>query len=622
MMWDHRRRILWLLAGATLIPIAVLSALGFGVLRQDRDAERQRQSDSLEAGARRLGLDIARWQQAVRERIARGDGLELAQSGPVSTPAFPLLYRSALLTLDESAGLGLADAEAAEYQKKDYEAAIAAYREAASRSTPEVRAAALLGLGGALIKRGDLTGALHAYDSLQALGDIRAAGQPAALLARAARCRALENAHDSARQRAAAIEFGTVLHAGGWQIDRPTFENYEEDLRRWGAPPAPQSLVARTEAAVRLWQSWQAGELPTTGARMVAVASQSVLAVWEDGPAGLVAWIATTGDLKSALDPLAAALDLRVAGHEVDGHPVFGDPTMTGLSLMPTETHLPFVLTVAARDAASAGTRDRTRRIVLIGSLSVAFVLMLAAGYGAYRATARELALAQQQADFVSAVSHEFRTPLTSMRHLTDLLASRSVVSDERRAHYYDLLTHETLRLHRMVESLLSFGRIEAGGYAWRLESIDAGELLTQVVDEFRLEPIGKPRQFTCEVESGLPLIRADADALSSAVWNLLENAAKYSAPDAPIRAFARRVGTAVHLGVGDRGIGIQPHERDSIFQKFVRGMDAKSAGIRGVGIGLALVTRIVEAHGGSIRVESEPGQGSTFTLVIPCIES
>jgi two-component system sensor histidine kinase KdpD len=109
---------------------------------------------------------------------------------------------------------------------------------------------------------------------------------------------------------------------------------------------------------------------------------------------------------------------------------------------------------------------------------------------------------------------------------------------------------------------------------------------------------------------------------LARALWNLLENAGKYSEPGTQIRVFARRHGDSVLLGVDDEGVGIPPGERDKIFQKFVRGSDAKREGVRGVGIGLALVKRIVEAHGGSIRLESEPGRGSRFTLVLPCHES
>jgi signal transduction histidine kinase len=244
---------------------------------------------------------------------------------------------------------------------------------------------------------------------------------------------------------------------------------------------------------------------------------------------------------------------------------------------------------------------------------------MLGAGYGLYRATTREIMLARQQSDFVSAVSHEFRTPLTSMRHLTDMLVSRTSISEERKTQYYELLAHETERLHRMVESLLSFGRIEVGAYAWRLEPSDAAGLLRGIVEEFRREPQVRDRVVTVEIDDALPEIHADREALSRAVWNLLENASKYSTPGSPIRVFARRQESSVLLGVEDEGAGIPPAEREKIFQKFVRGTDAKRAGVRGVGIGLALVKRIVEAHGGSVRLESELGRGSKFTLVLPC---
>src|SRR4029077_9143419 len=112
--------------------------------------------------------------------------------------------------------------------------------------------------------------------------------------------------------------------------------------------------------------------------------------------------------------------------------------------------------------------------------------LMLAAAYGLSRATAKEMALVRQQSDFVSAVSHEFRTPLTSMRHLTELLATNSVQDETRKATYYQLLARQTERLHRMVESLLNYNRIQAGAYAWRLERVSPDDLVRTVVEDFR----------------------------------------------------------------------------------------------------------------------------------------
>ena len=134
------------------------------------------------------------------------------------------------------------------------------------------------------------------------------------------------------------------------------------------------------------------------------------------------------------------------------------------------------------------------------------------------------------------------------------------------------------------------------------------------------MSQVAAGRDVTCDVDADLPPIRADREALSRALWNLLENAAKYSDAGMPIRVFARRQGDLCASGRAGRRRRHSPRPNSKrIFQKFVRGARRHAAGIRGVGIGLALVKRIVEAHGGSVRLESEPGRGSTFTLVLPC---
>jgi two-component system sensor histidine kinase SenX3 len=120
------------------------------------------------------------------------------------------------------------------------------------------------------------------------------------------------------------------------------------------------------------------------------------------------------------------------------------------------------------------------------------------------------------------------------------------------------------------------------------------------------------------DVAAQVPTLRGDEEALTRALTNLLENAAKYSADDSLIHLFARSQGATVIIGVQDHGIGIPRSEQGRIFEKFVRGEEAKRAGIRGLGVGLALVKRIAEAHGGRVRLTSEAGGGSTFTLVLP----
>src|SRR5262245_39957674 len=158
--------------------------------------------------------------------------------------------------------------------------------------------------------------------------------------------------------------------------------------------------------------------------------------------------------------------------------------------------------------SSAAVDADMFRRRVVIGGIALACLLMVAASYGLYRVTTRELLLARQQSDFVAAVSHEFRTPLTSMRHLLDLLMRRGVTDEGRKDHYYGLLAGETDRLQQMVETLLSFGRIDAGAQVWTLEPLEVAGLATEVADAFR-SAFGE-RPLVTQLEQQLPMIRGD----------------------------------------------------------------------------------------------------------------
>jgi signal transduction histidine kinase len=617
---SERPRLALSIGAATLVPLVALVWLGMRVLQQDRDSERQRRRERLEVAAGRFALELERQLQDTEDRLARGDGIRLLSSGldPSSGPA--LLYQPESSSTENPASPGAMTAAAIqEFQARDLRAAAATYRTLQRQTTDAtVRAGALVGLARVLRQSGDRPGALRAYADLEQLGSVRVGGQPAALIALQGRCKVLEEADDAAGLRTAADALAKAVNAGAWPIDRATFGLYREMLDRWGAAATPLEAVVRTDAALRIWQTWRAGDLPPRGRRVIRTDRGAALAVWAGEAASPRLWMATVADLDAQLGRLRKTLDLRVSVFDADGAPLVGDaPTAGSLSLTPADTRLPFVLAIAPGGAAADGT-DALRRRLVLGGLVGVIGLILAAAYGLYRATARELMLARQQSDFVSAVSHEFRTPLTSMRHLTDLLVSRGVTSEDRRTHYYGLLAQETERLYRMVEALLSFGRIEAGAYAFHLEPVAPSAVVESVVEEFRSESLARGREISCEVDPALPSILADRETLARALWNLIENAAKYSAPGAPIRVFAARSGDFVLLGVGDRGDGIAPAERDRIFQKFVRGADAKRAGVRGVGIGLALVKRIAEAHGGSVRVDSEPGHGSTFTIALP----
>jgi two-component system phosphate regulon sensor histidine kinase PhoR len=197
------------------------------------------------------------------------------------------------------------------------------------------------------------------------------------------------------------------------------------------------------------------------------------------------------------------------------------------------------------------------------------------------------------------------------------MLVEEEDLPPEKRRAFYAAQDRATRRLSRLVESLLDFGRMEAGARPYRLEKLDAGRLVAATVEEFKREMGASNLAIECAVPGSGPPVRAEAEALAQALWNLLDNAVKYSGPD-PIILVEVESGAQVLIRVRDRGFGIPQSEQGRIFGKFVRGSSAKASGAKGTGIGLAMVRHIVNAHGGKVLVDSVPGQGSTFTIVLP----
>jgi signal transduction histidine kinase len=259
---------------------------------------------------------------------------------------------------------------------------------------------------------------------------------------------------------------------------------------------------------------------------------------------------------------------------------------------------------------------------VFAGALGAVVLLVCVACYAIARGVLREAAAGRLQSDFVSAVSHEFRTPLTTLRQLTELLAHGRVQDERRRQQYFDVLQKETSRLHQLVEDLLDFGRMDAGRRHYQLEPVDLSALVRDGVQEYCREATANGHRVELLAEPSALMVNADREAMRRVVRNLLENAVKYS-PDSPV-VWVETAGTSdsAVLRVRDDGIGIPVDEHARIFEKFVRGEGAKRACIEGTGIGLAMVKEIVEVHRGNVQVSSEPGRGSTFEIRLPLSEA
>ena len=196
------------------------------------------------------------------------------------------------------------------------------------------------------------------------------------------------------------------------------------------------------------------------------------------------------------------------------------------------------------------------------------------------------------------------------------------VAGDADRRQYYELLHNESHRLRRLVEALLNFGRLEAGKMQFRFEELDAATLLRQSATEFVEGQQARGHRFEVDTRDESPVVHADRETLRCVFWNLFENAVKYSPDCDTVWVELAKNGAQVEIAIRDRGVGIPRGEQRRIFEKFVRGSAARESDIRGTGIGLAMARQIVRAHGGDITVESEPGKGSTFRVMLPGTEA
>ena len=263
----------------------------------------------------------------------------------------------------------------------------------------------------------------------------------------------------------------------------------------------------------------------------------------------------------------------------------------------------------------------RTAKITL--GLLIA-VLVLAIGVGSWLIVSSlnaELKLARQKTDFVSNVSHELKTPLTSIRMFSELLSEGRVADASKQRSYLQIITAETARLTRLINNVLDFSRMERGEKKYNFQPCDLAGVVRGTEQSFRPHLEASGFKFTCEMPDAPIPVRCDADALSQVIVNLLSNAEKYSNGGKEIAVQVnRRESPLPHaeIKVLDRGEGIPLGSEEKIFEKFYRAHDSLSNGVQGSGLGLTIARQIARAHGGEVVYEPRAGGGSCFILRLP----
>ena len=273
-------------------------------------------------------------------------------------------------------------------------------------------------------------------------------------------------------------------------------------------------------------------------------------------------------------------------------------------------------LAIKLRGTTLAAIGERFARISFL--TLAALSLVLAGGIAlTYRNVTKEMALARLKSDFVSNVSHELRTPLSLIRLYAETLEMGRLTSPEKYQEYYRIIRKESERLTALINNILDFSRIEAGRKEYDFRETDMSELVHNTLDSYRYQLEQSGFQFEEKIDD-VPPMRVDREAMARSLLNLVNNALKYSQDRKYIGVNLYRDNGSVKLEVVDQGIGIPHQEQQKIFEKFYRVGDPLVHNTKGSGLGLSLVRHIVQAHGGEVSVDSAPGQGSKFTIVLP----
>ena len=233
------------------------------------------------------------------------------------------------------------------------------------------------------------------------------------------------------------------------------------------------------------------------------------------------------------------------------------------------------------------------------------------------RAAAREVRVAELKSNFVSSVSHDLKTPLALIQLFAETLELGRLKNTDRAQEYYRIINSEARKLTRLINNLLDFSKIEAGLRSYTRKPVNLTELTRGVLES--LDSQFRHNQFTVSsrFDNDVPVL-IDPEAAVQALENLISNAMKYSPEHREIVVEVDRAGGYGVVRVTDRGIGVSPRLQRKIFRKFYRIQTDAGSGPQGTGLGLAIVDHVMRGHDGFVRVESEPGRGSTFTLHFP----
>lgn len=227
--------------------------------------------------------------------------------------------------------------------------------------------------------------------------------------------------------------------------------------------------------------------------------------------------------------------------------------------------------------------------------------------------------LSEIKNDFISNMTHEFKTPISTISLACEMLGDKTIEkSPERSANYVKMIGDENKRLSLLVENILQTAILDKGEFKLKIQSIDIHTLIEQTIDNIKLQVENKEGEISTRLNATTPIINADRVHVTNIIFNLIDNALKYSVEKPKINISTRNDGAGIFISVQDNGIGISKENQKRIFDTMFRVHTGNIHNVKGFGLGLSYVKAVVEKHGGNVSVDSNLGQGSTFTVYLP----
>ncbi len=643
MSFRQQHRLILLLFLALLAPFLLLTVFGIRMIFQERELDAKRQADErqklvsqirqeLENRLERIKLQELSARTVYSARMKYQDP-SIVLVATIRDDRLILPWEEIPYPADFPRAIGssafarkIAEGEQQELKQRQLESAIASYREALKfAKSPAQTAAARLFLARALSKAGRQSEAHHQFKALLALPSSLQddQGTPFKLYAASQLVREAANAK--------IVLDSLITLQDDWPWLPPSSCYLIRDLTDNLAKTSQEPSILKTTNVLKqaldrhLREMEQILSLQAAFPRLASTLEPSMPrssdheSVWI--PYGEETWL--IGKTSSLPDRPAALIAIR-------SEPVFKSlqtallDTATWKAKLTTQDPLALPLgenfpgLKVVVTPGQASPRWTTPQRFYLGAILLALGVTLVGAYLLERDVRREMRVAEMRAQFVSSVSHELKTPLTTIRMFAETLKMRRWNDPSSMEEYLDTIINESQRLTRMVDNILNFSRIERDKMNYQLKPASLAGIVRTAVLAVQYSMAQQKFRLNVELDECLPQVKADADALEQAIVNLLTNAMKFSADSREIDLRLRRANSWGEIQVVDHGIGIAPSEQKRIFDRFYRIPTKENQAVPGTGLGLTLTEHIVKGHHGEIKVESEPGKGSSFSILIP----